>query len=255
MAQAARLVGPGTDQLRRHPSLPAVRVVFTGDYTHGDFVEAIFDEGVGSCIASTQLSPMSVNAVCGVDLYGGAITTASVGQLFTDLKRSYWTKAQGTASGRPSTTSTVTPNMGQPEHAGSRGRGHADPAAAATLDVQLPAYTVAEVDGLDHVRIPRRGLAGIRRLRDPVLSDDRFDPGRYRGAGCAAGGTGGSRGGRRLQLPVNVADKSCCAEPRLGIAAEGNLPFAGIDYDWKVVDQGDGSAMLVITLYPFRYNP
>jgi hypothetical protein len=54
---------------------------------------------------------------------------------------------------------------------------------------------------------------------------------------------------------VAVADKSCCADPRLGVDGEGRLPFVGQDYDWKVLDNPDGSSTLLIYAYPFLYNP
>jgi len=58
-----------------------------------------------------------------------------------------------------------------------------------------------------------------------------------------------------LRLPVGVADKASSTNPRLGVDGEGRLPFEGKDYEWKVVDNPDGSSTLIIYIYPFLYSP
>ncbi len=229
----------------------------TGDYTNGDFVEAIFDRGAGSCIASTESSSTSVNAACGVDLYGGAFTSVSVGRRFTDLKRSYWDQDK-----LHRLWSAEYNLYGDPKYGGSTNltglEAQATPIAPppTTLTVALPAYTVTSVDDLDHVQIPGGAVwmepgdyeipyfvtsvpipAGIQVQRVALAQKAEW---------TTAGG---------LRLPVAVADKACCADPRLGVDGEGELPFEGTDYAWKVLDNPDASSTLIIYVYPFLYNP
>jgi hypothetical protein len=229
----------------------------TGDYTNGDFVETLFDRGAGSCIASTQLSPMSINAVCGVDLYGGAITTDSAGKLFTDLKRSYADK------GKTYRFWSAEYNLyGDPKYGGNAATLSVEaeptpiPVPPTTLSVTLPAYTVNTVHDLDYVQIPGGTVwqePGDYEIPFYIETVPVPEGTQMQDVTLAEKSEMTEAGG--LQLPVAVADKACCADPRLGVDGEGNLPFADRDYEWKVVDSPDGSSALVIYLYPFIYNP
>jgi len=229
----------------------------TGDYTNGDFVEAIFDRGVGACIASTQLSPQSVNSVCGVDLYGGALTTDSVGKRFTDLKRSYWDKGKGYRF-----WSAEYNLYGDPKYGGSTSTTGLEAQAApippppTTLSVALPAYTVTTVGDLDYIQIPGGAVwlePGDYQIPFFVTSVPIPAGTQVQRVTLGQKAEWTTAGG--LRLPVAVADKSCCADPRLGVDSEGKLPFEGTDYEWKVLDNPDGSSTLLIYLYPFSYNP
>ena len=58
-----------------------------------------------------------------------------------------------------------------------------------------------------------------------------------------------------LRLPVTVMDITSSENARRGVADGGTVPFAGQEYAWHVVNNPDGSAILVIIMYPFTYNP
>ncbi|MCZ2115643.1 MAG: DNRLRE domain-containing protein, partial [Anaerolineae bacterium] len=127
----------------------------TGDYTNGDFVETFFDIGGGALIASTQLSPMSVNKACGTGLYGGGLTTQSAGWRFTELKRNYWD------NGAYYRFWDAEYNFyGDPKYGGGASARESEqvtePVAAppVSLPVNLPDYTLSTVGDIDHVRIP-----------------------------------------------------------------------------------------------------
>jgi len=229
----------------------------TGNYTNGDFVEAIFDRGVGAGIASTADSPMNVNAVCGVDLYGGAITSESAGKLFTDLKRSYWDKSQWYRYW------AAEYNLyGDPKYGASLSTAADEPAAEsvepppASLSVSIPPYEVTTLEELDHVTIPGGSVwLETGGYEIPYYSVIVPIPAGTHMQDVTLVEKGDRSEAYGIRLPVAVADKTCCADPRLGVAEAGNLPFAGKDFAWKVVDKGDGSSDLIIDIYPFTYNP
>ena len=242
----------------------------TGNYTNGDFVEALFDQGGGSCIASTQLSPMSVNFMCGMDLYGGDITTESVGKCFTDLKSGFWHyNGWGIGyygywdQGKSYRFWSAEYNLyGDPKYGGSVGATSLELEAAAiptpptSLSVSLPAYTVTSVDDLDFVQIPGGAVwmePGDYEIPFYITSVPIPAGTQVQRVALAVKSECTTAGG--LRLPVAVADKACCADPRLGVDGEGELPFEGMDYEWKALDNPDGSSTLIIYVYPFVYNP
>jgi hypothetical protein len=235
----------------------------TGDYTNGDFVEAIFDRGVGAGVASTQDSPMSVNAVCGIDLYGGGITSDAAGKLLLNVKRNYWDKgkvyqfwsAEYNFYGDPKYGAGLNTLAGI-ELVQDTAAATPIPTPPASLSVEVPMYEVNTIEDLDYAQIPGGAVwlePGDYQI--PYYSVVVPMPAGARVQDVTLAQKSDLQTAFGIRLPVAVADKSCCADPRLGAADAGNLPFAGKDYAWKVVGNPDGSANLIIDMYPFVYNP
>ncbi|HBY95325.1 MAG TPA: hypothetical protein DEP84_15465, partial [Chloroflexi bacterium] len=230
----------------------------TGDYVNGDFAETFFDRGAGAYIGSTELSHMSINARSGKDLYSGAIafTTDSVGKRFTALERIYWD-----AGHKYRFWATEYNLYGDPKYGGSAGT--VETAAATpipppptSLTVDIPDITVTPVDDLDLVEIPG-GTVWMEpgEYQIPFYTTYLDVPQGTQVQNVILAQKSEMTSFSGLQLPVTVMDITSRGTPRLGVADGGTLPFSGQEYAWHVVDNPDGSAILVITIYPFTYNP
>jgi hypothetical protein len=239
-----------------HPVVLAASCL-TGDYVNGGLAEAFFDQGTGVYIGSTEVSPMSVNKVCGRDLLNGPFTTTSAGRAFRDLERSYntgklhrfWAYEYNYYGD---------PKYGAPAAALSASEA-APPTPAAlppTLHVDVPAYTVSEIDGLDQVEIPGGALwlePGDYEIPFYVVTLD--VPAGTHVQDVVLVAKGDVITAADLHLPVATAEVTHRAGAPLTVTAEGKLPFPGQDTTWQVTDRPDGSGELQIALYPFVYDP
>ena len=240
-----------------HPFVLAASCL-TGRYMVGDFVQAMFNRGVGVYIGSTQLSPMNVNAVCGVDMFAN-ITSYPVGRSFMDVQRSYW----GNSNKYYPFWAAEYNLYGDPKYGGSAGTLQAEeqpatpiPPPPASWSVEIPMYVRTPLDGLDYIDIPGGAISlepGFYRI--PYYVARLLIPAGTQVQGVALAEKGASIAAGGLNLPVSVLDKTSAPGARLGVAGPGELPFAGKDFDWNVEDYPDGSSALAIHIYPFIYNP
>ena len=239
-----------------HPVVLAASCL-TGDYVNGGLAEAFFDQGAGVYIGSTEVSPMSVNSYCGQDLVEGPFTTAPAGRAFRDLERSYnlgksyrfWAYEYN-YYGDPKYGAPATPLSA------SEAAPLAQVALPATLHIDVPLYTVSEVDGIDQVEIPGGAL---------WLEPGDYEIPFYTVALDVPQGThvqdvvlvarGDVITAADLHLPVATAEITHPASDARAATSEGALPFAGQDYTWQTTDRPDGSSELLIMLYPFVYDP
>ena len=131
-----------------HPVVLAASCL-TGDYVNGGLAEAFFDQGTGAYIGSTEVSPMSVNKVCGRDLVNGSLTSASAGRALFDLERSYWGFGKWYRFWAYEYNYYGDPKYGAPTPGAALAPAtdQAVTAVTTTLHVDVPVYEVDAVDG------------------------------------------------------------------------------------------------------------
>jgi hypothetical protein len=228
----------------------------TGDYVNGGIAEAFFDQGAGVYIGSTEVSSISINRYSGWDLYNGPITTASAGRAFLDLERRYWDAGHRYRFWVMEYNYYGDPKYGEPPGMLAVEANMFTTALPDSLNISIPPFTVEQIDDLDYVQIPGGAVwsedgdyqipfyttyldlpAGTH-VQDVILTA-KADP----------------IFGENIHLPIATADPSCCATSLAGFETGGSLPFADLDYTWRVVDQTEGNGLLILSVYPFIYNP
>ena len=238
-----------------HPFVLAASCT-TGDYVNGDFAETFFDRGAGVYIGSTEFSHMFINAVCGNHLYGGAITTDSAGKRFTDMERSYWDNGHKYRFWVYEYNYYGDPKYGQVGSTLPLAPAGPLPPPPSSLTVNIPDYTVTTIDDLDFVEIPG-GIVWVEpdeyQIPFYIAYVDIPQGTQVQNVNLAEKSNMTTATG--LRLPVTVMDITSSENARLGTAADGIIPFAGQEHTWHVVNNPDGSTILVITMYPFTYNP
>ncbi len=131
------------------------------------------------------------------------------------------------------------------------------PAAAAneppsTVEVSIPDYEVTTAGSLDYVEIPggEMLLAEEGRPRVPYFAKAIDYPPGYRVQDVVLKERSGLKTATGLRLTPVLHEDS----PAVPVTMkEGRYPQK--DYEWKILDNTDGSTTLVITMYPFYYQP
>lgn len=229
----------------------------TGDYVNGGFVQAIFAEGAGVYIASTELSPMSVNKYSGKYLYTDTLTTNTAGKQFFELERAFWNignsyrfwNMEYNYYGDPKYGSTPSNPKLSPV---------LDPSPPpSTLAVLIPDYQVTTLDGYDQVEIPD----GVVWIEDgdyqiPFIQKTLEIPEGFKIQDVHLTSVTSPTYATGFNMPITEMQITQDGLVFNYKTEEGSLPpFAGSDYDWSVSTNPDGSSTLVISIYPFKYSP
>lgn len=121
-----------------------------------------------------------------------------------------------------------------------------------SVKISIPDYKVNKVANLDYVEIPEGEilLAEEGRPRVPYYTQSIDYPDGYRVQDVILKKKAGLRTATGLKLPVVILNPQLKSYPKM---KEGWYPEE--EYEWKVWDNPDGSATLVIIVYPFYYNP
>jgi hypothetical protein len=126
----------------------------------------------------------------------------------------------------------------------------------ATLDIEVPAYTVTRTNDLDWVEIPGGRLwSEPGKLWLPYYSVLVEVPAgqRVRLVEMIGRSTPITDTGLLLSMvPITPTICACTPEPYSGYV-DGWYP--PLEYDWEIIDNLDGSSTLVVSTFPFQYNP
>jgi hypothetical protein len=124
--------------------------------------------------------------------------------------------------------------------------------APSAIDINIPAYTVTTIGNLDYVEIPggETLMAEEGRPQVPYYTKSVNYPQGYRVQGL----TLKERSGLQTATGLRLAPVTLSVPPESTLATKGGW-YPEEDFNWKVWDNPDGSTTLVITLYPFYYNP
>ena len=121
-----------------------------------------------------------------------------------------------------------------------------------SVKINIPDYKVNKVANLDYVEITEGEilLAEEGRPRVPYYTQSIDYPDGYRVQDVILKKKAGLRTATGLKLPVVILNPQLKSYPKM---KEGWYPEE--EYKWKAWDNPDGSATLVIIIYPFYYNP
>jgi len=243
----------------------------TGDYEDGlrmdeTFSEALFDHGAAAFVGATEVSGANENtpAMRGFFESHWNPDTTRAGKAFTRYERlraddgirwKFWI-VEYNYYGDPKFGA-----RGIPEGGGSALAAAVAAAPPTTLQVHVPMYNVEQVNGLDVVSLPGgESTSEDYQPQVPMYGVVVTLPLGYRLQDVALTSRGGLYGTLGLSLPiaVPVTDGMSAATAAMAETAEEDSNtvgwFPGRDFDWQVLQEGDGSTSVLVTLYPFQYN-
>jgi hypothetical protein len=124
--------------------------------------------------------------------------------------------------------------------------------APSALEINIPDYTVTTIGNLDYVEIPGGEilLTEEGRPRVPYYVESVDYPEGYRVQEVILKERSGLQTAIGLRLPTVMLS----APPESPLETKGGW-YPEEDFSWRVWENPDGSTTLVITLYPFYYNP
>jgi hypothetical protein len=240
------------------------------DYCVG---EAFLDDGTGVYIGATERSARSANNEAGIIYFDRWVGSSdSMGQVFKDTKRELVSSSPfDDASGYSGDAGRLwifeynlygDPKYGWEPPVGASAISVFQQASSeplSSLEVTVPDYEVTSVHGVDHVRIPGGQVLLVPdkpmvpfymvtvdyakgyEVQDVVLAE-------RSGLTTATG----------LNLPTASMDQGGDGSEGSQAIAESAAPGwypEEKDYDWRVLENPDGSTTLVILMYPFYYDP
>jgi hypothetical protein len=234
----------------------------TGNYQDkGDsnnFPDRLLDSGTAVYIGATQESSGYQNREAAKWLFKNWGYGEAIGKVFTELERSYW---KGSATNDEWWYWAYEYNLyGDPLFAAVTTATAQDTAETSllgdTLVVDVPHYVVTTTQGLDWVEIP-----GGAKRSDP---GDLWLPYYTTLVEVPAGqrvqdvtlvertGLLTDTGLILPMVPLTITACACSPEPYSGPVVDWYPQEA---YDWEVLDNGDGTTTLRVTVHPFYYNP
>ncbi|HIE31996.1 MAG TPA: hypothetical protein EYP67_06410 [Methanosarcinales archaeon] len=228
--------------------------------------EAFLDEGAGVYIGSTEVSSISRNAALGKVLFPKMVKSAQsrnlpVGCHLADMKRSYWSYGKkymfwaceynlygdpkfGTTAAPTTTTSAPSAKYVLLD----------EPAEA--VQVTIPDYQVNTIENVDYAEIP----GGAFLLEDgkpqvPCYAVELDYPAGFQVQEVVLAEKSGELRDTGLNLPIVLEEISAPQGTDDAATDDGRGWYPSQDYRWYSQRKPDGSATLVIVVYPFFYNP
>jgi len=121
-----------------------------------------------------------------------------------------------------------------------------------SVEINIPDYTMKKIGNLDHVKIADGELllAEEGRPQVPYYSKSINYPKGYRIQNVILKKRAGLKKTTGLKLPVVVHDFDFASYPKM---KQGWYPEK--DFEWRIWDNPDASTDLVISVYPFYYDP
>jgi len=235
----------------------------TGNYELGtdvkNIAESFLAQGAAVYIGATEESPFHIKEVA-KKLFQNWDAFESIGSVFTEAERAVW---DGTANDYWREIVWMYNLYGDPKFGAVPpfGAGKASALAAeqtppSSLQVTIPDYVVETINGLDDVEIPGgRQWLEPGQLWIPFYSASIDYP-----SGCKVqdvvltdrSGLVSASGLNIPMTPLTITPSVCEPVPYSG-PVEGWFPEEV--YRWQTIENPDGSTTLVITMYPFYYNP
>ncbi len=230
----------------------------TGNYEHGSIAESFLASGAAAYIGSTE-DTIWTSRETAEYFFANWTADESIGEVFTDMEKSVWGKGSywdlyvwqhnlygDPKYGRVSSTTIKVSSLAESE----------SPTPLSSLQVKVPDYIVATLDGLDYVEIPG-GYRWYEQGRPwvPFYTASIDYPIGYKVQDVTLVETSGLVTDTNLSIPMtplNITPSTYVPVPYSG-TLEGWFPRE--DYRWEILENPDGSATLVILMYPFHYNP
>lgn len=232
----------------------------SGNYETGDdynLAEAFLDSDASLYIGSTELSAHSLNNE-GCKLFFSYWTGArTVAEAFTLVER------QAASSGESKWQRWVAmyniygdPKLGKPVAPPAAAHPQASAALASSLPVVVPDYQVTTVSGRDHVEIPGGQMWLVEdQPQIPFYAVTVDYPPGTRIQGVTLAERSGLVTDTGLNLPVASMEPDAGAAAQRDVEQTGGVWLPEEEYRWEVVDHPDNSVTLVLSVYPFYYNP
>jgi hypothetical protein len=233
---------------------------FDDDYC---FAEAFLDSDAGVYIGATERSPRGANNSAGKKFFTKWIGSSdSIGQAFRDTKREL-----GTSDSYKRLWVFEYNLYGDPKYgAGALAAVASSPFTLAeealapplsSLNVTVPDYQVTQAGPVDYVEIPGGELLLVPdKPAVPFYVASVDYPEGYQVQDVVLTDRSGLVTATDLNLPVVSmdpgADGSEGSQAIAGSTAPGWYPEE--DYEWRVLENPDGSTTLTIVMYPFYYN-
>jgi hypothetical protein len=239
----------------------------TGNYQDdGDtknVAESFLNSGAAIYIGSTHYTHGAEDTVAVTTFFKTWQASESIGEAFTGLERLSWGKKAKDGKNYWKYWVWEYNLYGDPKFGVTSPAGDATtapaltaaPMAASSLQVNVPDYVVTAMDGLDRVEIPG-GRLWLEEgdLWIPFYTTAVDYPQGYEIQDVLLVERSGLVTDTGLHLPMTPLTLTGCAcvpEP-YGGNVEGWFPEEV--YDWAVLENPDGTSVLVVTMYPFYYN-
>lgn len=229
------------------------------DFGGGDYniAEAFLNSNTAVFIGATQVSPVTMNGEAGDWYFEHWDADEPIGEVFTELERGkYSTKNSYWGLWVWEYNLYGDPKFGVVSN-GVAGLGaEVPPEATSALEVVVPDYVVTTSDEFDHVKIPGGELLlenGLPQVPYYTISTDY--PRVYKVQNVTLRERTGLQTATGLNLPVTVAVLAASGELNAPAPNQSEDWFPNETYRWRVVENPDGTSTLVLTLYPFTYNP
>ncbi len=239
----------------------------TGDYRDGySMPEAWLRKGAGLYIGAVSPSDRGANGTAGRAFFNrwGSNNALSVGYAFTDMARDHWADSdlwkewiyQYHMFGDPKFGALPTLAVNAVQLAAPAG-----PIGA--IGLTLPDYVATtDEDGFDHLTLPdgSEWLSPTDYIV-PLWKTTYTYPQGQRVQDVALTLQSGLVVTTGLHLPIYTQAIDCdCAAPsttplQATAAITGFYPKFVQDYEWRVVENPDGTSTLELRIYPFTYNP
>ncbi len=234
----------------------------TGDYENNDdynIAEAFFESGAAVYIGSTEDSSRSENNAAGKWFFRNWDEHESLGKNLKDLKRHYYGEDdmwkywcyEYNLYGDPKYGATeavaledntddsaiIKMDLGEP---------------SSSINVIVPDYVVTTYEGLDYVEIPNGEIFSVEDGRPEVPYYNIYIeyPIGYRVQDVMLDERYGLMTDIGLELPIVVLN-----EFNGSIEETKGEWYPEIDYTWRIEKNDDRSTTLIISMYPFYYNP
>jgi len=223
-----------------------------------NLAEAFLDRGAAVYIGSTEVSPIWHNTVAGGDLLTNKWKPyTTIGKALTDLKRDKWSKDMMWQFWVTEYNLYGDPKYGY-AHPGlslaSSPRPQAPPASS--QDVIVPDYVVTTTEGIDYVEIPGGDLLlDVGQYRIPYYSISLDYPQGYKVQDVTLVDRSGLVTDTGLHIPTNTLDIALPTADVQTSASQSTVWVPEDEYRWDLLENPDGSSTLIITMYPFYYNP
>jgi hypothetical protein len=241
----------------------------TGDYEEGgddvSIAEAFLNNGAGVYVGATERSPRSANNSAGLDFFERLTgDTHPLGQAFRETERALDTSnaserlwlLEYNLYGDPKYGGLYPPETGLDHIQSMLGAGVEQ--AQSSLDVTIPQYQVTTSGNLDYVDIPGPGghiLLTPDEPRVPIYVTSTIYAEGYEVQDVDLSMRSNLTTTMGLALPTVSGAPNGDSVQRLEATGAASAGWYPEDiYDWRVIENPDGSSILLITIYPFYYN-
>jgi hypothetical protein len=240
----------------------------TGDYESGDdynIAEAFLDRGAAVYIGSTQVSDRDINGIAGTTFFehvlspyeGAWMTTfTAMERMFSSIGSDcydFWV-VEYNVYGDPKFGLLFPSAMAYSSMESTQYSLQQTPLSS--IDVNVPDYVTTQIGSLDHVVIPDGTLLlEVGQPQVPIYCSMVDYPKGVKVQNVMLSQRSGLTTGSGLNLPITSMEFNSPSSGNSALSEADGDWCPEKDYQWKVLENPDGTTTLVITMYPFHYNP